>query len=92
MDILGVYRITYLKNNMSQLKNYVSHDKYLKVKADVLDKKIHKDSIEHMFGDEFFTDASPLGVALQSAILGESVLVLPKDQGGNHSIRFEKIK
>lgn len=45
-----------------------------------------KDDLYNMFGDEWFTDHSPLFKAINTGILS-----LPKSQGGDHKCKITKL-
>lgn len=46
-----------------------------------------KGMVKGLFGDEFFTVSSPLGLAMKSGILE-----LPATQGGNTKVKIKKLK
>jgi hypothetical protein len=112
--ILGVYRITYPKYNMSHVKNLISHEDYektyklwntrkqeLESELAELNKKKHQDrfnelraeikqcktKIKELFGDEFFTDKSPLWLSQKTG----GCMFLSDWQGGVIEVKLEKI-
>jgi hypothetical protein len=89
MDIIATYSIEYPKYNVIQEKNLVEHELYLLIKEGMSreDNPLPKDTMKKTFGDEFFTTQSPLGMAL----LNNTNLVLPENQGGEHEIKFKKL-
>jgi len=89
MEILAKYIIEYPNYNVVQEKNYVDHGRYLEIKEGMNreENPLPKDTMKKMFGEEFFTTESPLGIAL----LTNNKLVLPKHQGGEHEVKFIKI-
>jgi hypothetical protein len=86
--ILGTYQITY-SNDVTQVKNLIRHSDFLSVikpkeeriydlqilKRDKLASLIKKE-ISLLFGQEWFTDRSPLWQASKNGIMN-----LPKHQG-----------
>ena len=112
--ILGVYRITYPKYGVSQIKNLISHSDYenlykrwneqkqeLELELSSLNKKKHTDRIKEisaeikgikkkltdLFGNEFFTDKSPLWLSQKCG----GNMLLSNYQGGIIEVKLEKI-
>ena len=94
--IKGTYRIEY-GNGMVQYKNLISDEDFENVvkpsnniigyletfkKTEVQVHKIKSGLIE-LFGDEFFTVSSPLGIAIKSG-----VLVLLENQGREYRVKL----
>ena len=112
--VLGIYRITYPKYGMSQVKNLISHEDYestyklwnsrkqeLEAELGDLNKKKHPDKaielryeikqckakIKELFGDEFFTDQSPIWLSQKTG----GVMFLSEWQGGVIEVELEKL-
>lgn len=84
LRILGTYKITY-NNGVSQVKNLIDHDDFINIYKPIQDeiydlekqnkfketkmskylKKVTKD----LFGNEWFTDKSPLFYAIESGYI-----------------------
>lgn len=100
MKILGIYKIVY-NNGFEQTKNLISHTDYIEIikpissiaanlelsKSTRNEAKVLKKLLKNMFGDEWFTDNSPLFESIKTGILS-----LPKHQGGDHKIKVTKTK
>lgn len=84
--MMGKYKIFYPKYNVTQVKDLVSHKEYTELAELVKLKAISPDAIKKKFGDEFFTDESPLGLAMSTGILS-----LPAHQGGDHECIITKL-
>ena len=74
MIILDKYKITY-HNNMVQIKDFVYQKDYDKFKKESTVDNFSK-NIEKAFGNNFFTEDSPIGLAIKTKILS-----LPNHQG-----------
>lgn len=83
MKILGIYKITY-DDGLSQIKNLISHEEYLKTFE--LEYEKGKKLRKQLFGDYWFTDKSPLFLAISTGVLS-----LPSHQGGDTKCLIEKI-
>jgi hypothetical protein len=92
------YQITY-DNGITQEKNLISHEDYLNIIKPMLkiiyfleindNKKqanVLKSMVKELYG-EYFTDKSPLGLAIKTGYLE-----LPEYQGGKSKCKFKKIK
>jgi hypothetical protein len=102
MKILGTYNITY-ENGISQYKNLISHTDYLNIvksiqskigELEIQDYKKNKDKIQSLknkqvslFGENWFTDESPLFLAIES---GEMNLPI-SDKVYNYKVKLEKV-
>lgn len=112
--ILGVYRITYPKYSVSQIKNLISHNDYeniykrwndqkleLELELSSLNKKKHADRIKEisseikgikkklidLFGNEFFTDESPIWLSQKTG----NCMFLSDCQGGVIEVELEQL-
>lgn len=99
MRIQGKYKIVY-ENGFKQQKNLISNKDYLEIVRPLsniaatleIDKKTRSEArslkkvISSLFGEEWFTDESPLFNAIKTGTLS-----LPESQGGNHKVKITKI-
>ena len=102
MKTLGRYKITYFKNYgiLSQYKDLISHIDYEKdIKQRYEDLKKEKNLKEYekqyeeiekyvkeTYGDNWFTDQSPLYLAKETGIL-----ILSEYQGKEHKVKIEQV-
>jgi len=98
--IKATYRIEY-SNGMVQYKNLITDEDYQRIikpiDSAVGQLNIHKEyssqvhslkkTIKDLFGDEYFTDVSPLFLAIKTG-----KLILPESQGGEHKVKINKKK
>lgn len=98
---MNLHKITY-SNGVTQYKNLIKHEDYLNVIKPIQNeiyelecknyKKFKKQIIslkvklKSTFGEEWFTDKSPLGLGITTGLL-----VLPKTQGGTTKISVSKV-
>jgi len=100
MKILGVYNITYTTQGVSQVKNLIRHSDFTDTvipiriaitaaesKNDLAEAGRLKKELNGLFGEMFFTDASPLWAARL-----DGILKVPKVQGGEHKCKIEEIQ
>lgn len=102
MKIIDKYRITY-ENGISQFKNLISHDDYLNIvksiqskigDLEIQDYKKNKDKIQSLknkqvslFGEHWFTDESPLFLAIETG-----VLICPiSDKVYKYNVKVERV-
>jgi len=96
MKIIGTYKITYDSSGVVQFMNLITHLDYMQIiyprqltlrtAGKKMTKRIKAELLE-LFGENWFTDKSPLGLAMETGILK-----LPETQGGEHKCIIEKIK
>lgn len=96
--IIGRYMITY-HNGVTQEKDLISHTDYENIVKPLQDQ-IHdletekkdkeagelKRQLKQMFGDNWFTDKSPIYEALKTGVLS-----LPQTQGGQTTCKVEAV-
>lgn len=95
---LGKYKIIY-NNGITQIKDLIGHDDFeniivpksneihdLMLVKNESQAKLIKQELYEMFGDDYFTDKSPLYGAFLTGVLS-----LPKNQGGDTSCKIEKL-
>jgi len=79
--ILGTYKIKYTASNTVQIKNLITHSDYLKGK--MIKVKSERDKYYSQFGENWFTNESPLFKAMKTGLMDVNDFV--------HEVEFEKI-
>jgi hypothetical protein len=103
--IVGLYEITYESNGFKQFKILISDDDYDNIKKPLENAIIHiesltkgkenpaskliKETLKMLFYDSSIciNQRGPMGQSISSGIL-----ILPKNQGGEHKVKWRKIK